>query len=188
MTSVPRVTSGHPRTTTASPPFHAVDIHSGTLGTKAALGRQRWSGSRFRRPADRRSLRGPEHDGGTDGDRLRRRRRHARTGDRLRLSGRPARRDRWMTRRPRWAPRIRSQRLWRRRPNRRDAPAPEVVAQLQNLVQVYAVLTDAGRAEELAALFTSDASWNGEVLGYGSARGPRRIAATCCSMSTQRDQ
>ena len=60
----------------------------------------------------------------------------------------------------------------------RDAPAPEVVAQLQNLVQVYAVLTDAGRAEELAALFTSDAWWNGEDLGYGSARGPADIAAT----------
>ena len=59
----------------------------------------------------------------------------------------------------------------------RDAPAPEVVAQLQNLIQVYAVLTDAGREAELAALFTSDASWVGEELGYGSARGPVDIAA-----------
>ena len=60
----------------------------------------------------------------------------------------------------------------------REAPAPEVVAQLQNLIQVYAVLTDTGRAEELASLFTSDASWNGEELGYGSANGPADIAAT----------
>jgi SnoaL-like domain len=60
----------------------------------------------------------------------------------------------------------------------RDTPAPEVVAQLQNLVQVYAVVTDAGRSEELAALFTPDATWNGEDLGYGSARGPADIAAT----------
>ena len=60
----------------------------------------------------------------------------------------------------------------------RDTPPPEVVAQLQNLVQVYAVLTDAGLADELAALFTSDASWNADDLGYGSARGPADIAAT----------
>ena len=60
----------------------------------------------------------------------------------------------------------------------RDAPAPEVVARLQNLIQVYAVLTDTGRAGELASLFTEDASWNGEELGYGSARGPADIAAT----------
>jgi len=60
----------------------------------------------------------------------------------------------------------------------RDAPAPEVVGRLQNLTQVYAVLTDAGRAEELAELFTSDASWDGEELGYGSARGPADIAST----------
>ena len=60
----------------------------------------------------------------------------------------------------------------------REAPAPEVVAQLQNLIQVYAVMTDTGRAEELESLFTSDASWNGEELGYGSAHGPADIAAT----------
>ena len=59
----------------------------------------------------------------------------------------------------------------------RDAPPPEVVARLQNLIQVYAVLTDTGRAEELASLFTDDASWTGEDLGYGSARGPADIAA-----------
>jgi hypothetical protein len=59
-----------------------------------------------------------------------------------------------------------------------EAPPPEVVAQLQNLIQVYAVMTDTGRAEELESLFTSDASWNGEELGYGSANGPAEIAAT----------
>lgn len=60
----------------------------------------------------------------------------------------------------------------------RDTPPPEDVAQLQNLVQVYAVFTDAGLAAELSALFTSDASWNADDLGYGSARGPADIAAT----------
>ena len=59
---------------------------------------------------------------------------------------------------------------------------------VQNLVQVYAVLTDAGRAEELVALFTSDAWWNGEDLGYGSARGPADIAAKVLQTSTRRDQ
>lgn len=59
-----------------------------------------------------------------------------------------------------------------------QVPPPEVVAILQNLVQAYALFTDAGRAGELASLFTPDASWNGDELGYGSAHGPDDIVAT----------
>jgi SnoaL-like domain len=60
----------------------------------------------------------------------------------------------------------------------RSAPPPDVVAELTNLVQAYALFTDEGRADELAGLFTADATWDGTDLGYGSARGPEAIAAT----------
>jgi SnoaL-like domain len=58
-----------------------------------------------------------------------------------------------------------------------SAPPPDVVAELNNLVQAYALFTDEGRADELASLFTADATWDGTDLGYGSARGPKAIAA-----------
>jgi SnoaL-like domain len=58
------------------------------------------------------------------------------------------------------------------------APPPEVAVELNNLVQAYALFADKGRADELATLFTADATWDGTDLGYGSARGPAAIAAT----------
>ena len=57
-------------------------------------------------------------------------------------------------------------------------PSPEVVAQLQNLVQAYSLFTDQGQADDLAELFTADAAWDGTELGYGSAQGPAAIVAT----------
>ena len=56
-------------------------------------------------------------------------------------------------------------------------PHPETVTALQNLVQAYAFLTDHADADGLAALFTSDADWDGTDLGYGSAHGPADIVA-----------
>jgi hypothetical protein len=58
-----------------------------------------------------------------------------------------------------------------------SAPAPDVVAELNNLVQAYALFTDEGRADELAGLFAADATWDGTDLSYDSARGPEAIAA-----------
>jgi hypothetical protein len=58
------------------------------------------------------------------------------------------------------------------------APPPDVAVELHNLVQAYALFTDDGRADDLASLFTDDATWDGAELGYGSARGPQAIAAT----------
>jgi SnoaL-like domain len=57
-----------------------------------------------------------------------------------------------------------------------SAPPPDVVAELNNLVQAYALFTDEGRADDLASLFTDDATWDGIDLGYGSAQGPEEIA------------
>lgn len=57
-------------------------------------------------------------------------------------------------------------------------PSPGVVAELQNLVQAYALFADCGRGDDLADLFTEDAAWDGTELGYGSAQGPAAIAAT----------
>jgi hypothetical protein len=57
-------------------------------------------------------------------------------------------------------------------------PSPAVMAHLQNLMQVYALYTDEGRGQELARLFTADATWDGTELGYGVASGPEEIAAT----------
>jgi hypothetical protein len=59
-----------------------------------------------------------------------------------------------------------------------NPPPPEVVQTLQNLLQVYALLADEGREAELARLFTDDAEWDGEELGYGEASGPEAIART----------
>ena len=55
-------------------------------------------------------------------------------------------------------------------------PPPPVVAELQNLLQAYALLTDEGREAELAALFWPDAVWDGRELHYGIATGPESIA------------
>jgi len=55
-------------------------------------------------------------------------------------------------------------------------PSPADALVVQNLLQMYGFLTDQGRAEELAELFTDDAEWNGDELGFGSARGPAAIA------------
>jgi hypothetical protein len=57
-------------------------------------------------------------------------------------------------------------------------PPPDIAVALHNLVQAYALFTDDGRADELASLFTADATWDGSELGYGSARGPQAIADT----------
>lgn len=55
-------------------------------------------------------------------------------------------------------------------------PPPGVAAELQNLVQAYALLTDEGRESELAALFWPDAVRDGRELQYGIATGPASIA------------
>jgi hypothetical protein len=47
---------------------------------------------------------------------------------------------------------------------------------LNNLVQMYALLCDQGRTEELAELFTPDAEWDGSELGYGTAARADAIA------------
>src|ERR1700730_11193398 len=57
-----------------------------------------------------------------------------------------------------------------------DVPPASVSAELQNLQQLYALLTDEGRATELVALFTSDAVWDGRELNYGMAFGAEKIA------------
>jgi len=56
-------------------------------------------------------------------------------------------------------------------------PAPEDLQQLTNLLQMYGILTDQGRADELAALFTDDAVWDGDEFGFGAATGAPAIAA-----------
>ncbi len=58
-----------------------------------------------------------------------------------------------------------------------SAPPPEVQGPIGNLLQAYALLTDAGRESQMAALFTADATWDGRELGYGTASGPEAIAA-----------
>jgi len=57
-----------------------------------------------------------------------------------------------------------------------SAPAPADAVQIQNLLNVYALYSDAGRVEDLASLFTDDATWDGSELDYGVAEGPRAIA------------
>jgi len=58
-----------------------------------------------------------------------------------------------------------------------DVPDPLSTQQIQNLLQTYAVLADAGRANELAELFTTDSSWDGRDHSYGYYEGPEAIAA-----------
>jgi hypothetical protein len=59
-------------------------------------------------------------------------------------------------------------------------PPPETTILLQNLVQAYAMFTDAGETARLAELFTADAEWDGTSLGYGTASGPEAIAELVC--------
>ncbi len=58
-----------------------------------------------------------------------------------------------------------------------DVPDPLSTQQIQNLMQTYALLCDAGRTAELAELFTTDATWDGRDLSYGDYEGPEAIAA-----------
>jgi hypothetical protein len=58
----------------------------------------------------------------------------------------------------------------------RAVPLAEDAVRIQNLIQVYALYGDAGRVEDLATLFTDDASWDGTELDYGTAEGPIAIA------------
>jgi len=60
-------------------------------------------------------------------------------------------------------------------------PAPSDAELIRNLLQAYTVLTDSGQTDEVAELFTEDASWDGTSLGYGSATGPGAIAALVTS-------
>lgn len=59
-------------------------------------------------------------------------------------------------------------------------PPPATTVLLQNLVQAYAMFTDAGDTARLAELFTADAQWDGSGLGYGTAVGPEAIAELVC--------
>ena len=59
-------------------------------------------------------------------------------------------------------------------------PPPPTIGLLTNLVQAYALFADAGREAQLAELFTTDATWDGTSLGYGTALGARDIAAQVC--------
>jgi hypothetical protein len=56
-------------------------------------------------------------------------------------------------------------------------PEPRDVQAINNLLFAYAKYTDAGQGEPLAALFTDDARWDGDDLGFGSASGPAAIVA-----------
>jgi hypothetical protein len=62
-----------------------------------------------------------------------------------------------------------------------SAPNAEVVAEVNNLIQAYALFTDHGCTAEVAQLFTPDATWDGTELGYGEAAGPVAIAAAVVS-------
>ena len=57
-----------------------------------------------------------------------------------------------------------------------EVPDADVAAQVQNLLQVYALWVDAGRRDDIATLFTEDAEWDGTELGYGAATGAADIA------------
>jgi hypothetical protein len=61
---------------------------------------------------------------------------------------------------------------WQHPPNGDDAAA------IGNLLQSYAIFTDNGCREELAAVFTADATWDGTDIGYVYCVGPEQIADT----------
>jgi hypothetical protein len=54
-------------------------------------------------------------------------------------------------------------------------PSHADAVEIANLMQAYALYTDAGRRDEMAALFTDEATWDGVELGYGAAAGPAAI-------------
>ena len=58
---------------------------------------------------------------------------------------------------------------WGNVPDGRDVQA------IQNLLQMYALACDAGRASDLAPMFTPDAVWDGTGLGFVVAEGPGQI-------------
>jgi SnoaL-like domain len=58
----------------------------------------------------------------------------------------------------------------------RDAASADDVVLITNLLQAYAVFTDAGARDDLMRLFTPDARWDGRPLDYGLATGPDEIA------------
>jgi hypothetical protein len=57
-----------------------------------------------------------------------------------------------------------------------DAASADDVVLVTNLLQAYAVFTDAGLRDDVAGLFTADAHWDGSALGYAVASGPANIA------------
>jgi SnoaL-like domain len=57
-----------------------------------------------------------------------------------------------------------------------DAASADDVVLVGNLLQAYALFTDAGLGDDLAGLFTAEATWDGTALGYATATGPREIA------------
>ena len=61
--------------------------------------------------------------------------------------------------------------------NVKSVPEPRDAQAIQNLLYAYAKYTDAGERGPLATLFTDDAVWNGDELGFGSATGPDAIVA-----------
>ena len=70
-----------------------------------------------------------------------------------------------------------------------SAPPPADAVEIQNLLLVYALYSDAGRVEDLASLFTDDATWDGRELDYGVAEGPdghRRSASPATSAPRRR--
>jgi len=58
----------------------------------------------------------------------------------------------------------------------RQTPSPETALEIGNLLQAYALFTDHGHRDDLAALFTADATWDGTEIGYATASGPDAIA------------
>jgi SnoaL-like domain len=59
-------------------------------------------------------------------------------------------------------------------------PPSETIELIHNLVQAYALFADAGREADMAELFTPDAEWDGNRLGYGAAIGSEEIASLVC--------
>jgi hypothetical protein len=51
----------------------------------------------------------------------------------------------------------------------------EDAVSVNNLIQAYALFTDQGQRDDLASLFTHDATWDGSELGYDTATGPDAI-------------
>jgi hypothetical protein len=57
----------------------------------------------------------------------------------------------------------------------------EDAVSVNNLIQAYALFTDQGQRDDLASLFTHDATWDGSELGYDTATGPDCSAGTSTS-------